>query len=84
MFAIEIVVTVLIAVLLFVTALALWSGILGSTGAAKVMRCPECGHREVVSPFAGSRVCGRCRHTRLLHPVETVRRSHFFGHFPHH
>jgi hypothetical protein len=80
MVALEALISALVAVSFIVATAALWVGFLGVIGAARFVRCEECGRIELASTVSPSRACLRCRHRRLLHPVTSLHSAHAVDH----
>ncbi len=72
MVVIEALAVVLVGFLFALSTMALWIGLLGVLGAARIVRCSNCDRLEVVSTSMPPQACLRCRHAQVFHPVVTV------------
>ncbi|AYM40931.1 hypothetical protein BKG75_16225 [Mycobacteroides chelonae] len=55
------------------TTVALYLGLLGMLGAARLVRCAQCDH-WALSHTDSAIVCARCSHPALWHPLAALRR----------
>lgn len=74
--AVEWVLGALVVLLAVATTVAMLLGIAGLVGAARLVRCQQCGRLDMTSLADPSQFCMYCRHSRLFHPVYALHHPH--------
>ena len=73
---IEVVGGVLVMGLAVATTFAALVGVLGIVGVVRFFRCDHCGRLGIAPASEPVPSCAYCRHSRLAHPVYTLRTRH--------